>query len=286
MRITSWNILHGMAIPPATNGQKAISLGEAAARIQAELTPSIIGIQECDYLLERSGSVNQIAEIAASFGAPHYAFAPCIVGTPGKKWRKLSASDSRIISNSSDVGTATHIEQGGPEKSGGYGIGIASQIKVVQWHRLDLGNSPIGAPLLIPGDESRPGKMRPIYIRDEPRVALAATLENGYTVINTHLSFVPGFNIHQLRKLKRWAAELAERTGTTAIIMGDLNLPKNLPVVASQWRSLATQATYPSWKATIQFDYILSKEPLAAAQLPTVTTGVSDHLPLSIEIST
>lgn len=270
-----------MAIPPATHGQKAISLGEAAAKIQAELAPSIIGIQECDYLLERSGSVNQIAEIAASIGAPHYAFAPCIMGTPGEKWRKLTASDAGIISNASH---ATNVEQGRSENSGGYGIGIASQLKVMQWHRLDLGNSPIGAPLLIPGDESGPGKMRPIYIRDEPRVALAATLENGYTVINTHLSFVPGFNINQLRKLKRWAAELAERTGTTAIIMGDLNLPKNLPVVASQWRSLATQATYPSWGAKIQFDYILSKGSLSATQLPTVTTGVSDHLPLSVEI--
>ena len=274
-----------MAIPPATNGQKAISLGEAAARIQAELAPSIIGIQECDYLLERSGTVNQIAEIAGSIGAPHYAFAPCIIGTPGEKWRKLSASDSRIISNAGDAGAETNVKQGHPENSGGYGIGIASQIKVVQWHRLDLGNSPIGAPLLIPGDESGPGKMRPIYIRDEPRVALAATLENGYTVINAHLSFVPGFNIRQLHKLKRWAAELAIKSSTTAIIMGDLNLPKNLPVVASQWRSLATQATYPSWGAKIQFDYILSKGPLSATQLPTVTTGVSDHLPLSVEIS-
>ena len=95
-----------MAIPPATNGQKAISLEEAAARIQAELAPSIIGIQECDYLLERSGTVNQIAEIAGSIGAPHYAFAPCIIGTPGEKWRKLNASDQRIIT---DPVSYTHL---------------------------------------------------------------------------------------------------------------------------------------------------------------------------------
>jgi endonuclease/exonuclease/phosphatase family metal-dependent hydrolase len=137
---------------------------------------------------------------------------------------------------------------------------------------------------LIPGDESGPGKVRPIYIRDEPRVALAATLANGYTVINTHLSFVPGFNLHQLRKLKRWAIELEKETRTIAIIMGDLNLPKNLPVVGSQWKSLATQATYPSWGAKIQFDYILSKAPLTLQYLPTVLSGVSDHLPLSVEI--
>jgi endonuclease/exonuclease/phosphatase family metal-dependent hydrolase len=273
MRITSWNILHGMAIPPAAKGVKPTSLSDAGQKIAAELAPDVIGIQECDYALARSENVNQIAELATSIGAPYFAFASCIIGTPGETWRKLNESDKRIITNTD---SSSH--------EGSYGIGIASKIEVLQWHRLDLGNSPIGAPLLIPGDESGPGKVRPIYIRDEPRVALAATLANGYTVINTHLSFVPGFNLHQLRKLKRWAIELEKETRTIAIIMGDLNLPKNLPVVSSQWKSLATQATYPSWGAKIQFDYILSKAPVASQYLPTVLSGVSDHLPLSVEI--
>jgi endonuclease/exonuclease/phosphatase family metal-dependent hydrolase len=273
MRITSWNILHGMAIPPAAKGVKPTSLSDAGQKIAAELAPDVIGIQECDYALARSENVNQIAELATSIGAPYFAFASCIIGTPGETWRKLNESDKRIITNTD---SSSH--------EGSYGIGIASKIEVLQWHRLDLGNSPIGAPLLIPGDESGPGKVRPIYIRDEPRVALAATLANGYTVINTHLSFVPGFNLHQLRKLKRWAIELEKETRTIAIIMGDLNLPKNLPVVSSQWKSLATQATYPSWGAKIQFDYILSKAPLTLQYLPTVLSGVSDHLPLSVEI--
>jgi endonuclease/exonuclease/phosphatase family metal-dependent hydrolase len=273
MRITSWNILHGMAIPPAAKGVKPTSLSDAGHKIAAELAPDVIGIQECDYALARSENINQIAEIATSIGAPYFAFAPCIIGTPGETWRKLNDGDPKII---------THSDSSSHE--GSYGIAIASKIEVVQWHRLDLGNSPVGAPLLIPGDESGPGKMRPIYIRDEPRVALAATLANGYTVINTHLSFVPGFNFRQLRKLKRWAAEIEKATNTIAIIIGDLNLPKNLPVVASQWKSLATQATYPSWGAKIQFDYILSKASLSSQHLPTVLTGVSDHLPLSVEI--
>ena len=263
-----------MAIPPAAKGAAATSLAEAGQKIAAELAPDLVGVQECDYSLVRSENVNQIAEIAASIGAQYFAFAPCIIGTPGETWRKLSDGDQRIITNADS--SASH--------EGSYGIGVASKIEVVQWHRLDLGNSPVGAPLLNPGDESGPGKVRPIYIRDEPRVALAATLANGYTVINTHLSFVPGFNLRQLRKLKRWAVELEKSTGTVAIIIGDLNLPKNLPVVASQWKSLATQATYPSWGAKIQFDYILSKGSLSSEHLPTVATGVSDHLPLSVEI--
>jgi len=246
MRITSWNILHGMAIPPTPN-LDLTALSQAGAKIATELSPVVIAIQECDYQLARTGHVNQIAEVASSIGARYFAFAPCIIGTPGEKWRKLSTTDSTIITDSEKL---VDIE-------GGYGIALTSTIEVIKWHRLDLGNAPIGMPLLVPGDDGKPGKLRPIYIRDEPRVALAATLANGITVINTN---------------------------STAIIVGDLNLPKNLPVVASQWRSLATQATYPSWGAKIQFDYILARSSIGATQLPTVATGVSDHLPLSVEL--
>jgi endonuclease/exonuclease/phosphatase family metal-dependent hydrolase len=273
MRITSWNILHGMAIPPTPN-LDLTALSQAGAKIAADLSPDLIAIQECDYQLARSGRMNQIAEVAESIGARYFAFAPCIIGTPGEKWRKLRATDSTIITDSEKL---VDIE-------GGYGIALASTIEVIKWHRLDLGNAPIGMPLLVPGDDGKPGKLRPIYIRDEPRVALAATLANGITVINTHLSFVPGYNIKQLRAIKRWAAELESEMNSTAIIVGDLNLPKNLPVVASQWKSLATQATYPSWGAKIQFDYILARSSIGATQLPTVATGVSDHLPLSVEL--
>ncbi len=262
-----------MAIPPTPN-LDLTALTQAGAKIAADLSPDLIAIQECDYQLARSGRVNQIAEVAKSIGATHFAFAPCIIGTPGEKWRKLRADDQEII---------THAD-GAKKYEGSYGIGIASKIKVLQWHRLDLGNAPFGAPLLIAGDETGPGKPRMLYIRDEPRVALAATLANGYTVINVHLSFVPGYNLRQLKKLKRWAEELEIATGTMAIIMGDLNLPLNLPVVASHWKSLASYSTYPSWGAKIQFDYILSKEALSSKPLPTFKLGVSDHLPISVEI--
>ena len=263
-----------MAIPPAAKGVKPTSLSDAGQKIAAELAPDLVGVQECDYALVRSENVNQIAEIATSIGAPYFAFAPCIIGTPGETWRKLNDSDKRIITNAET--SQTH--------EGSYGIGIASKIEVLQWHRLDLGNAPFGAPLLIAGDEKGPGKPRLLYIRDEPRLAIAATLANGYTVINAHLSFMPGYNLRQLNKIKRWAQELEIATGTMAIIMGDFNLPLNLPVVGSNWKSLASYSTYPSWGAKIQFDYILSKEALASKPLPTLMPGVSDHLPISAEI--
>ena len=153
------------------------------------------------------------------------------------------------------------------------------------YERIELGRSPVGMPLLVPGGEDGKGKPRFIYVQDEPRVALVAHLENGWSIINTHLSFVPGFNIAQLKKIKRWAEKSAAQTGNKVAIIGDLNLPKGLPVVGSQWKSLITQNTYPSWGAKIQFDYILTKDNVSKFNaIKTTATGISDHLPITVEI--
>jgi endonuclease/exonuclease/phosphatase family metal-dependent hydrolase len=273
MRITSWNLLHGMQIPPNPAGPSTPALQRAIAEIASD----VMAVQEVDYLLPRSGVVNQISEIATAMSATDWAFAPSVIGTPGEKWRKLSDRDPKYISNNS-IG----------DLAGSYGIAIASNIPVIKWHRLELGRSVIGMPLVVPTESetsSRP-KIRAIYVRDEPRVALAATLQNGFTVINTHLSFVPGVNLNQLNKLKRWAGQIARATNTIPIILGDLNLPKGIPAIGSKWKSLVNQNTYPSWGAKIQFDYILA-ENLAGYQFTdrkTIKTGVSDHLPLRIEL--
>ena len=273
MRITSWNLLHGMEIPPNPAGPSTPAL----QRTIAEIASDVIAVQEVDYLLPRTNGTNQISEIATAMSASDWAFAPSVIGTPGEKWRKLNDRDPKYISNNS-IG----------DLAGSYGIAIASNIPVLKWHRLELGRSVIGMPLVVPTESetsSRP-KIRAIYVRDEPRVALAATLQNGFTVINTHLSFVPGVNLKQLNILKRWAEQIARETNTIPIILGDLNLPKGIPVIGSKWKSLVNQNTYPSWGAKIQFDYILASD-LSGYQVTdrkTVMTGVSDHLPLRIEL--
>ncbi len=273
MRITSWNLLHGMEIPPNPAGPSTPALQRAIAEIASD----VIAVQEVDYLLPRTKGTNQISEIATAMSASDWAFAPSVIGTPGEKWRKLNGRDPKYISNNS-IG----------DLAGSYGIAIASNIPVVKWHRLELGRSVIGMPLVVPTESetsSRP-KIRAIYVRDEPRVALAATLQNGFTVINTHLSFVPGVNLKQLNRLKRWAEQIARETNTIPIILGDLNLPKGIPVIGSKWKSLVNQNTYPSWGAKIQFDYILAND-LSGYQVTdrkTVKTGVSDHLPLRVEL--
>ena len=253
-----------MAIPP---GGKA-SLPSAIKKI----APEVLAMQEVDHFLPRSNSVNQVQEIAKAMKAVDWAFAPAIIGTPGEKWRALKDSDESIITAKS-------------KGEGGYGIGFASTIPVTAYERIELGRSPVGMPLLVPGGEDGKGKPRFIYVQDEPRVALVAHLENGWSIINTHLSFVPGFNIAQLKKIKRWAEKSAAQTGNKVAIIGDLNLPKGLPVVGSQWKSLITQNTYPSWGGKIQFDYILTKDNVSKFKaIKTTATGISDHLPITVEI--
>ena len=98
---------------------------------------------------------------------------------------------------------------------------------------------------------------------------------------------VPIVNYRQLGKIKRWAKQLSEKHGTQVLIMGDLNLPKGAPAIASSWKSLVTQNTYPAWGGKIQFDYILSNTLKIDEYeaLPTVVTGMSDHLPIRVRIN-
>lgn len=267
-----------MAIPP-TNDLAAdrIKLGQAIQAIGAD----VIGIQEVDEQLQRSGMSSQTSLVAEGMNTENWGFAPVMVGAPGEKWRKLNPTDLKIVSPSNVQ------DNKNSNVDGNYGIGLVSKIPVQRWDRLELGNSPIGMPLVIPA-ENKNGKqsVRMIYVADEPRVALAATLENGWTVINTHLSFVPIVNYRQLGKIKRWAKQLSEKYGTQVLIIGDMNLPKGLPAVASEWNSLVTQNSYPSWGAKVQFDYILGNtlKPDQFEALSTVVTGMSDHLPIRVNI--
>jgi endonuclease/exonuclease/phosphatase family metal-dependent hydrolase len=263
MKVTSWNLLHGMTIPPKS-GDDFSGFAQAAADLGAD----VLAIQEVDHGLARSKNTFQTRDIAIAMGAKNWAFAPGIIGSPEGKWEKASNH------------IATNIESISAIDSGSYGIGIISKIKVLKWHRLNLGRSIVGMPLLIPDTET--GKAKAIYIKDEPRVALAAKLENGWTVINTHLSFVPGMNLYQLSKLKKWADSFGEKV----LLLGDFNLPGGIPTIGSNWQSLHVQNTYPSWKPKIQFDYILSKGVALkdVIQVPTTKSAISDHLPLTIEI--
>lgn len=264
MRITSWNYLHGQSLDPTST----TTLSEVAASLGSDL----IALQEIDMNLERSGRSNQSREFAHAIGSASWGFAPAIHGTPGFNWRTLTASERRVI---------TEDDESANEY---YGIAIASKIPVTKWLRLELGKSLIGMPLLIANEK---GKVAPFYVKDEPRVALAAVLDNGWTVINTHLSFVPLVNIYQLLKLTRWAAKVERQYSTKVILVGDLNLPWGIPVRVSKWLRATVALTYPSWKPAISFDYILmsARDIDKAAEVIAPRMPISDHRPISVDIA-
>jgi endonuclease/exonuclease/phosphatase family metal-dependent hydrolase len=119
------------------------------------------------------------------------------------------------------------------------------------------------------------GRGRFILLPDEPRVALAAEVEapsGPLVVATTHLSFVPGWNLAQLRRVTRALAAL----GLPCVLLGDLNVPGRLPAAATGWRALARVKTFPAGKPSMQIDHALGH-----GLLPVVRAASAVELPLS-----
>jgi endonuclease/exonuclease/phosphatase family metal-dependent hydrolase len=264
MRLTSWNLLHG---------QGAENMRAIASDLAVGSSDFVIGVQEVDAYQDRSDQVFQVSEIASELGAKYFGFVRCVIGTPGFSWRKVRSDEALLLT---DV-----LAQNG-DNPPSYGIGLITNIPVLKWEVLALGKSLIGLPLAIPAGEPTQPRIKLFYVKDEPRYAIAAQLENGYTVANMHLSFVPFVNLYQLWKVKRWLAKMPGKH----ILLGDLNLPFDIPTKFSKWKSLSSMATYPTWQPKIQFDYILSnsvKE--SAVKTIYLESKISDHLPVTIEIN-
>ncbi len=278
MRITSWNFLHGQPLKPPVTDPNGLERDEIAGQRYAgavqTLESDLIALQEVDFNLERSGNENQSGAVARIMGTAHWGFAPAISGTPGDKWRKLK-SDEQLVITDSNIGQVKEL--------GSYGIAIISKVPVKSWLRLELGRSVIGMPLLI-GNEK--GKLAMLYVKDEPRVAIAAVLENGWTVINTHLSFVPLVNIYQLFKLSRWATSIEREYSTKVILLGDFNLPGGIPSKLTSWKRATQSLSYPSWAPKISFDYILMRQEHLAesTEVTTPDLDISDHRAISIDL--
>jgi len=274
MRITSWNLLHG---------QGATNFRAIANTLDVGRSDFVIGVQEVDAFQDRSDQVFQVADLASELGATYFGFVRCVIGTPGFKWRKVRKGEAVLITNSDLMNSGRNSDN--PPS---YGIGLITNVPVKKWEILALGKSVVGLPLVFPAEsdgesesKAKP-KLRFIYVKDEPRYAVAAQLENGYTVVNVHLSFVPLVNLYQLWRVKRWLAKMPGKH----FLIGDLNLPFNIPVKLSKWKSLVSMASYPTWQPKIQFDYILSDNTTSVAVRPIqIRSDISDHLPVTIEIN-
>ena len=270
MRIISWNLLHGQIIPPNNDQDWRQSLITAAKTVANNYQPDFIGLQEVDYLQPRSTLINQTQLVAESMGLKYWAYLPSLFGTPGEKWEKVRDLKAALITQDTT-----------PPEEISYGIGIATNQRIKKLHVKKLGRSIIGLPLVIPNEN---GRVRFIYVKDEPRVALTAELENGLTITTTHLSFAPVVNIYQLNRL----CTTLNRLPGKQVLIGDLNMIANLPSKFSGYKSLIKQMTYPSWKEKIQFDYIMAPKSTAKSitttPVNTVKTNISDHTPIGVEL--
>lgn len=251
LRVSSWNLLNGRSLVDGSATRQTLERG--LSRFLEEFTPDLLAIQEVDDLQPRSDGIHQTKVIADLMGTEYWHYQPTLFGTPGGEWSTTEQAESPT-----------------------YGIALISRVEVRRFHIKELGTAPFGAPLAIP----TPKGVRLRYVPDEPRVVVAAELVDGTIVASTHLSFVPGFNVRQLRIAEKWLRTLGDRI----ILMGDFNLPWGLAAKSTPLRSLTSAKSYPSWSPKVQFDYILASEGIEGREIVHGQAQISDHRPISAVI--
>lgn len=259
MRLATFNLMHGRSL-----GDGRVDPARLRAAV-AGLRADVLGLQEVDRGQPRSGGFDLAAVAAAGLGdGAAHRFVPAVIGTPGESFRAVTDGDEGV---------------GEPH----YGVALVSRWSVLSWRVVRLGAAPVRVPVYVPG----PGG-GVVLLGDEPRVLLAAVVRGPagpMTVATTHLSFVPGWNVRQLRLAVRALRALP----APRYLLGDLNVPGRLAGVVSGWRMLASVATYPSPAPRVQFDHVLA-DPRGAGRVPRVgvvdtpAVPVSDHRPLVVEL--
>ncbi|RKS68578.1 endonuclease/exonuclease/phosphatase family metal-dependent hydrolase [Motilibacter peucedani] len=254
MRIATFNLLSGRAM-----GSEAADPDVLRAAVQ-QIDADVLALQEVDRHQVRSGGIDQTALVAEAMRAEHWRFVPALVGTPGETWRAAGPQDEES-------------DEGGSHQPAAYGIAIASRLPVVRWRVVHLRPVPVVTPMLLRNDA---GRRRLVMVRDEPRAAVVAVIEGPdgpFTVANTHLSFIPGWNAAQLRRL---VAALADEP-RPHFLVGDLNMPGKLPRdLCRDWTMLATEKTWPTHVPRAQLDHVLGR-----GDVPEVRDAYALELPLS-----
>jgi endonuclease/exonuclease/phosphatase family metal-dependent hydrolase len=199
------------------------------------------------------------AVAAEAMGAVSHRFVAALAGTPGATWAAATGEEQ--------PGTAT------------YGVALLSRFPARNWQAVRLPRVPMRFPMYLPG----PGKV--MIVREEPRAAVVAQLDTPagpLTVANTHLSFVPGWNRLQLRRLRR---DLAALPGPH-VLMGDLNMTPPAPERITGLRPLGRELTFPADSPGRQLDHILVDRdgPLRGSGTAAPLLPVSDHRPLIVDV--
>ena len=243
MRIATFNILHGRSLD---DGRVDVDrLADAVRSLDAD----VLGLQEVDRDQPRSHGADLTAVAAEAMGAADHQFVAALAGTPGDTWI-----------------AATGDEQPGPAA---YGIALLSRYPVVSWRVVRLPALRASVPMWFQGSR------RPVWVRDEPRVAVAAVLDGPFgefTACNTHLSFIPGWSALQLRRVVR------SLTGTREpmVLMGDLNMAPRQAAAVTGLRPIVSAATFPLDAPRRQLDHVLVRGRLTATG-----PGEARRLPLS-----
>lgn len=262
MRLASFNLLNGRSL---ADGRVSTPRLIAAC---ASLAADVLALQEVDRHQARSGDVDQTGAVAEATGAVSWRFEPALIGEPGATWRAAVDGD---LADGLGRHTGAGLGDGvGRHTEAGYGVALVSRLAVRSWHVVRLRAARVRAPVAVPG-----GRGRFILLPDEPRVALVAVVDAPFgslAVATTHLSFVPGWNAAQLRRVARAVAPLAP----AAVLLGDLNLPPPVPRLLTGWRELARVRTFPAANPSVQIDHALGH-----GALPPVTASEARELPLS-----
>ncbi|SPM32440.1 Metal-dependent hydrolase, endonuclease/exonuclease/phosphatase family [Mycobacterium rhizamassiliense] len=252
MRVATFNILHGRTVGDGVHPQR---LEDCVRR----LDPDILALQEVDCDQPRSSLADLTAVAAKAMGAVAHRFVAAISGTPGATWM-----------------AATGLEQPG---TAAYGIALLSRFPVASWQVVRLPRIPMRFPMYLPGPN------RVMIVDEEPRAAVIAQMHTPLgllTVANTHLSFVPGWNRRQLRRL------VHDMRGfpTPRMLLGDLNMT---PATVHRWsgmRPLAVADTFPADAPGRQLDHILTDDDrLRGGVTESELTPISDHRPLVVDLT-
>lgn len=253
MRMATFNILHGRSVHDGD-----VDLGRLADAIR-ELDPDVLALQEVDFDQPRSGMADLTAVAAEAMRAVSHRFVAAISGTPGATWMAATGD--------AQPGTAA------------YGIALLSRFPARTWQVVRLPRIPFPFPMYLPG----PNRVQ--IVNEEPRAAMIGRLDTPLgplTVANTHLSFVPGWNRIQMRRLVR---DLRGFDGPR-VLMGDLNMTPRTPARWTRMRPLGAALTFPGDQPDRQLDHILTDDhTLRVDHVADVALPISDHRALVVDVS-
>ncbi|MFL6061352.1 MAG: endonuclease/exonuclease/phosphatase family protein [Marmoricola sp.] len=251
VRVVTFNILNGRR--PVDDVVDLVAFGEALASLE----PDVLALQEVDRNQDRSHRADLTAVAADAIGAVDHRFVAALRGGPGATWVAATGEEH--------------------PQDAAYGIALLSRHPVSAWHVVRL---PV---VRVHGPMWHRGKRHPSLVRDEPRVAVAATVQGPggpLTVANTHLSFLPWWNGRQLRFLER----SLRGTGHPLLLAGDLNMGVARATRTTGMRELISAPTFPWDEPERQLDHLLADGPCRVRGGGAVRLPISDHRALVVDL--